>query len=103
MKREALTFIRILGSGDRCTLKVSFSPKAGVTTDWFGEPTHKLEYVLEHRTWILETFESLATRWNMRLTHPLRLPPDVIEIWEFLPHIKAYCLGVFSEECGTVN
>ena len=103
MKREALTFIRVLGSGDRCTIKVSISRKGEVVIDWDGEPPPQLEPVIEHRTWVLETFEHLAKRWNMRLTYPLRLPPDVIEIWEFLPHIKAYRLGVFSEELGTVN
>jgi hypothetical protein len=103
MKRETLTFIRVLGSGDRCILKVSVSKKGDVTIDWEGEPTPELEPVLEHRTWVLETFEHLAIRWNMRLTFPLRLPPDVMEIWEFLPNAKAYRLGVLSEEFLRVN
>lgn len=97
-RREALTFIRILGSGHRCTLKVSISPKAGVTTDWQGEPPHVLEAVLEYRTWILETFEYMATRWNLRLTHLLRLPPAEIEVWEFLPNLPAERIGLLSEE-----
>jgi hypothetical protein len=87
-KRESLTFIRILQSGDHCTIRASISTKGEVTTDWKGEPAPELEPVLEHRTWVLETFEHLAARWNIRLTHPLRLPPDVIEIWEFLPQAR---------------
>jgi hypothetical protein len=102
MKRETLTFIRILQSGDRCTLNASINREGDVTTDWEGEPPPELEPVLEHRTWVLETFEHLATRWNMRLTHPLRLPPDVIEIWEFLPNVEAQRLGVF-EQLGEEN
>jgi hypothetical protein len=102
MKRETLTFIRVLGSGGRCTIKASISQKAEVTMDWNGEPPPELESVLEHRTWVLETFEHLAIRWNLRLTFPLRLPPDVIEIWEFLPNVKAQRLGVF-EELGEVS
>jgi hypothetical protein len=102
MKRETLTFIRVLGSGDCCTIKASISGKGEVAIDWDGEPPHVLEAVLEYRTWILETFEHLATRWNMRLSFPLQLPPDVIEIWEFLPHLKAYRLGVF-EQLGEVS
>jgi hypothetical protein len=102
MKRETLTFIRILGSGNRCTIKASISRKAEVTIDWNGEPPPELEPVIEHRTWVLETFEHLATRWDMRLSFPLQLPPDVIEIWEFLPNVKAYRLGVF-EELGELN
>lgn len=98
MKREALTFIRVLGSGDCCTLKVSFSPKAGVITDWYGEPPHELKHVLEYRLWVLETFEHLAARWNMRLTHLLRLPPAEIEVWEFLPNAKGQRIGLLSEE-----
>jgi hypothetical protein len=98
MKREALTFIRILGSGDRCTIKASVSRKGEVVTDWEGEPPHVLKYVLEYRLWVLETFEHLATRWNMRLTHLLRLPPAEIEVWEFLPHAKGQRIGLLSEE-----
>jgi hypothetical protein len=102
MKCETLTFIRVLGSGDRCIIKASISKKGDVTTDWDGEPPPELEPVIEHRTCVLETFEHLAARWNMRLTHPLRLPPDVIEIWEFLPNVKAQRLGVF-EQLGELN
>jgi hypothetical protein len=97
MKCETLTFIRVLGSGDRCIIKASISRKGEVTFDWNGEPPPELEPVIEHRTWVLETFEHLAVRWNMRLTFPLHLPPDVMEIWEFLPHLKAQRLGVFEE------
>ena len=102
MKPEALTFIRVLGSGDRCTIKSSISRKGEVVTDWEGGPPPEFEPVLEHRTWVLETFEHLAARWNMRLSFPLQLPPDVVEIWEFLPNGKAYRLGVF-EQLGEVN